>query len=194
VLQQQGDLAGAIEEFQQAIALDPKYPLVQNNLKEAQRLLALRQNPQPVGIDDRQSLPKETEEPLVRVLRSTVRIVTRTTEGRVIGTGWVIKRESSVVWVVTNRHVVSDTRTRRPGDQIEVEFFSELDDNHRPRYPARLEQITAPEDELDLAVLRIPCELSCVPDDIRPLEMHLGRLARNTPVRLIGHPYTIKTP
>ncbi|MBW4660517.1 MAG: tetratricopeptide repeat protein [Drouetiella hepatica Uher 2000/2452] len=195
-LQQKGNLAGAIEEFQQAIALDPKYAVAQNNLKEAQRLLALRQNPQPVGIDDRQFLPKEAEEPLVGVLRSTARIVTLTTEGRIIGSGWVIKRQGSVVWVVTNRHVISDQRTRRPGEHIEVEFFSELDDNRRPRYSATLEQITDPGDALDLAVLRISCQprVPCVPDDIRPLETRSGRLARNTAVRLIGHPYTVETP
>ncbi|MGJ5634447.1 COP23 domain-containing protein [Nostoc sp. CALU 1950] len=43
-LQQQGKLKEAIEEFKLAISLEPNYVIAQNNLKEAQRLLALQIN------------------------------------------------------------------------------------------------------------------------------------------------------
>jgi len=44
VFQQQGKLEEAIAEFKQSIALDPNYVPAQNNLKEAERLLALPKN------------------------------------------------------------------------------------------------------------------------------------------------------
>ncbi len=43
-LQQQGKLKEATEEFKLAISLQPNYVIAQNNLKEAQRLLALQVN------------------------------------------------------------------------------------------------------------------------------------------------------
>ncbi|MBD2300328.1 tetratricopeptide repeat protein [Nostoc sp. FACHB-190] len=45
-LQQQGKLTEAIAEFKQAISLDPNYAIAQNNLKEAERLLAIQKNSQ----------------------------------------------------------------------------------------------------------------------------------------------------
>jgi len=128
-------------------------------------------------------------------LRSTARIIVQTSggtsNGPKIGTGWVVKRDGNEVWVVTNRHVVlSDQQTSRPSTAIEVEFFSELPAEKRPRYTAVVEHISEPNEELDLSVLRI----TGVPSDIQPLKVSTSRISRNTPVRVIGHPYTVNDP
>jgi protein O-GlcNAc transferase len=188
-LQLQGKLTEAIESYQRSLALDPNFSAAQRNLNEAQRLLSLQHTPQPSSsIDDTTFLP--TDEPLLPVLRSTARIISTQSDGVSIGTGWVVKRLGDTVWVVTNRHVVSDDQTQRTGIQVEVEFFSNLPDTQRPRYTATIEQITASDEEPDLAVLKI----SGIPADIYPLKVRPGAISRNTPIRAIGHPYTVDDP
>jgi tetratricopeptide (TPR) repeat protein len=185
-LQHQGKFSEAIEFYQRAIALDSNYAKAQNNLREAQRLLSLQRNPQPNRIDDTAFLPQATDEPLLPVLRSTARIISTQSDGFSIGTGWVVKRQGDTVWIVTNRHVISDDQTQRTSTKIEVEFFSNLPDTQRPRYTTMIEQITAPNDGLDLAVLKV----SGIPADIKPLTIRSGSISRNTPIRAIGHPDT----
>ncbi|NER28338.1 MAG: tetratricopeptide repeat protein, partial [Symploca sp. SIO1C4] len=190
-LKRQGKLDEAIAEYKRSIALDSNYVTAQNNLKEAERLLALRRNPQTLAIGDQKYLPSEEEEPLVKVLRSTARIIAKVSEDNSIGTGWVVKRQSNTVWIVTNRHVISDRQSKRPSDKIEVEFFSELSDEERPRYNAEIEVMTdANDSELDLAVLKV----EGIPKDIQPLKFRAGRVRRNTPVRVIGHPFNVDEP
>jgi protein O-GlcNAc transferase len=186
-LQLQGKLPEAIESYQRSIALDPNFSTAQNNLREAQRLLFLQRSPQPNRIDETAFLPRTTEEPLLPVLRSTARIISTQSDGFSIGTGWVVKREGDTVWVVTNRHVISDDQTQRPSTQIEIEFFSNLPDTQRPRYTATIEKITAPNEEPDLAVLKI----SGIPADILPLPVNLGTIRRNANIRVIGHPNNV---
>ncbi|NEO33018.1 MAG: tetratricopeptide repeat protein [Symploca sp. SIO3C6] len=191
VLRDQGKLEEAIAEYKRSIALDSNYFTAQNNLKEAERLLALQHNPQSVVTGDQKHLPSEEEEPLVKVLRSTARIIAEVSEDISIGTGWVVKRQGNTVWIVTNRHVISDSQSKCPSDKIEVEFFSELPDDKRPRYKATIEELTDVNDsELDLAVLKV----TGIPDDIQPLEFRSGRVRRNTSVLVIGHPFTIDDP
>ena len=190
-LKDQGNLREAIANFQKAVDLDPDYTLAQNNLRETQRLLAVRLNPQPLIVDDRLYVPSATDEPLAPILRSTARIIARVSEGSLIGTGWVVKRTGDTVWIVTNRHVISDERNNQLSDTIEVEFFSELPDERRPRYEAVIEHLTEPDDfELDLAVLRV----AGVPPDILPLEFQSGRVQRLTRIYVIGHPYNVDAP
>ena len=191
VLKDQGNLRAALTNFQRAVDLDPDYARAQNNLRETQRLLAVRLNPQPSIVDDRLYVPSATDEPLAPILRSTARIIARVSEGSLIGAGWVVKRAGDTVWIVTNRHVISDERNNQLSDTIEVEFFSELPDERRPRYLAVIEHSTEPDDfELDLAVLRV----AGVPADILPLEFRSGRVPRNTSIRVIGHPHIVDDP
>ena len=191
-LKEQGNLREAIANFQRAIDLDPDYARAQNNLRETQRLLAVRLNPQPSIVDDRLYVPSATDEPLAPILRSTARIIAQVSDGNfVIGAGWVVKRVGDTVWIVTNRHVISDERNNQPSDTIEVEFFSELPDERRPRYQGVIEHSTESDDfELDLAVLRV----AEVPPDILPLEFQSGRVQRLTRIHVIGHPYNVDDP
>jgi superkiller protein 3 len=109
-LADQNKLDEAINSFQTAIRLDPTNTIAQNNLREAQRLLALRNDPTLTVQDDLKYLPTLADEPLLPVLRSTAYIVAQGVEGPTIGAGWVVKKEGNTVWVVTNRHVVSDNK------------------------------------------------------------------------------------
>ena len=190
-LQEQGKLEAAITQYKLSLKIDPKYIPAKNNLREAERLLAIQLNPPPPDIDDTQHLPSVEDEPLVNILRSTARIVAQVSaEGTSIGAGWVIKKEANTVWIVTNRHVVSDNKTKIHSKKIEVEFFSELPDKERPRYPATIINSTERNDALDLAVL----EVTGIPDDIQSLELSPGRIARNTDVIVIGHPFIDEIP
>ncbi|NEU74175.1 tetratricopeptide repeat protein [Hassallia byssoidea VB512170] len=187
VLEQQGKLEEAIQEYQQAIKLDPKYATAQNNLKEAQRLLALRKSPPPPKVEsDRQWLPTPQDEPLVGVLRSVVRVIAQIPTGNSVGAGWVVKREGNKAWIVTNRHVVTDfERSGRQSEKIELEFYSEPPKGKfKPRYAAKIVNITDTTNPLDLALL----EVTGIPDDIKHLPIASGRVPRTTQVRVIGHP------
>jgi tetratricopeptide (TPR) repeat protein len=185
-LQQQGKLPEAIAEYQKAIALDPNFVSAQNNLKEAQRLLA-QQSPKyvPPPGSDLAFVPTLQQEPLRDELRATVLIIANDipgTQGQTRGTGWVVKREGNTIWVMTNRHVIANQQ-RQPSPKIEIEFFSEIEATRRARFPATVEQISNDEN-LDLAVLKI----TGIPDDIRPLKMGKGQVSRNTRILVIGHP------
>ena len=185
-LQQQGKLPEAIAEYQKSIALDRNFVSAQNNLKEAQRLLAQR-SPQyvPPPASDLAFVPTLQQEPLRDELRATVLIIANDipgTQGQTRGTGWVVKREGNTIWVMTNRHVIANQQ-RQPSPKIEIEFFSDIEENRRARFAATVEQISNDKD-LDLAVLKI----TGIPDDIRPLKMGTGRISRNTKIIVIGHP------
>ncbi|MFP4319054.1 MAG: tetratricopeptide repeat protein, partial [Phormidium sp.] len=183
-LQQQGNLEDAISQYQTAIQLDPEFPQAITNLREAQRLLALRDNPLPD--DDREErLPSREEDPLFPLQRSIVLIITNTSTGFKQGTGWVIHQEGDITLIVTNRHVVSDD-SQRPSDSIEIELYSQNDPEHRLRFPAQIRDITAPDDPLDLAVL----EVRNLPDDIEPLPLASSPVSMDADIRIIGHPST----
>ena len=186
----QGKLEEAIKAYKKALEIDPNKANTQNNLKEAERLLARNSNPPLPNIDDRDYLPTETQEPLVKKLRSTARIIATTSEGASIGTGWVIQRQGNTVLIVTNRHVISDSKSKRASDTIEVEFYSTLDDIQRPRYKATVEKITDSREDLDLAVLKV----TGIPNDIEPLTIKSGWIQRNLEITIIGHPHNINSP
>jgi len=183
-LQQQGNLEDAISQYQTAIQLDPEYAQARTNLREAQRLLALRDNPLP---DDREErFPSLEENPYFPLQRSIVLIIAETQSGSNQGTGWVIEREGNRTLIVTNRHVVSDNNTRRPSDSIEIELYSQNDPEHRLRFPARIHKITDPNDPLDLAIL----EVNDLPDDLEPLSLSNSRAPLGANISVIGHPVT----
>jgi superkiller protein 3 len=189
-LQKQGKLPEAIAEYQKSIALNRNYVPAQNNLKEAQRLLGQR-SPQyvPPPASDLAFVPTLQQEPLRDELRATVLIIANDipgTQAPIKGTGWVVKREGNTVWVVTNRHVIADDKGK-PSPKIEIEFFSDIEENRRARFPATVEQISN-DPNLDLAVLKI----TGIPDDIRPLKMGTGRVSRTTRIIMIGHPINAK--
>ena len=189
--QQQGKLEEAIKQYELSLKIDPDYVSAKNNRREAQRLLALRLDPRLPEIDDTNFVPSQKDEPLVNILRSTARITAEVSaQGINIGAGWVVKKEANTVWIVTNYHVVSDDKTKIPSKKIEVEFFSELPDEKRPRYQATIVGKTADNDELDLAILKV----TGIPQDIQPLEIRSGRIPRNTDVVIIGHPFIDENP
>ena len=193
-LQKQGKLEDAIREFEAARKLDPNFSVAQNNLKEAQRLLALqRSKPQPGFIDDTASLPKLSQEPKLPVLRGTARIITSIADGSSIAAGWVVKRQGKTAWIVTNRHVVTDPRTnRRVEKPLEVEFFSDLPEEKRPRYTAKILYVTPDTDDVDLAVVQIIDDR--LPKDIQALTWNTDRLRANQRIYAIGHPYNKDNP
>ena len=190
-LERQDKLEAAIKKYQRSLEIDPDLVAAKNNLREAERLLAIQLKPPLPDIDDTKFLPSVEDEPLVNILRSTARIVVQESGERYgHGAGWVVKKEGNTVWIVTNRHVISNKITKILSKKIEVDFFSELPDSERPRYPATIINSTERNDSLDLAVL----EVTGIPDDIQSLEMRSGRVQRNANVRIIGHPNTIEDP
>jgi tetratricopeptide (TPR) repeat protein len=192
-LQVQGQLETAIREFQAALKIDPSYSTTEINLKEAQRLLAIQRNPQSPWIDDDAYLPQLSQEPKLPVLRGTARIITAIADGSRIAAGWVVKRQGNTAWIVTNRHVVTDPKTKRLVEQpLQVEFFSDLPDEQRPRYTAKILHVTPDGDPLDLAVVQIISDR--LPKDIQALTWNSDRLRANQRIYAIGHPYNKDNP
>ncbi len=188
LLQEQGKLEAAIAEFEKATKIDPKFEFASNNLQEARRLLSLQQQPeQIIALNNTKYLPQE--DPLTRIKRSIVKIsvvFTGNAKGTAYGTGYVVKRRGTTVWIITNRHVVVDRDTEQRGDNLEVEpYYGEnLPNLPRDRVVAKIIYITQPQENLDLALL----EVTGLPDDISPLTFHQGEIAPNTPISIIGHP------
>ncbi|MFN9732728.1 MAG: tetratricopeptide repeat protein [Microcystis sp.] len=189
LLQEQGKLEAAIAEFEKATKIDPKYEFASNNLQEARRLLSLQQQPeQIIALNNTKYLPQEA--PLTRIKRSIVKIsvvFTGNAKGTAYGTGYVVKRRGTTVWIITNRHVVVDRDTEQRGDnnlEVEPYYGENLPNLPRDRVVAKISQITQPQENLDLALL----EVTGLPDDISPLTFHQGEIAPNTPISIIGHP------
>ncbi|MBE9088221.1 tetratricopeptide repeat protein [Microcystis aeruginosa LEGE 11464] len=188
LLQEQGKLEAAIAEFEKATKIDPKYEFASNNLQEARRLLSLQQQPeQIIALNNTEYLRQE--DPLTRIKRSIVKIsvvFTGNAKGTAYGTGYVVKRRGTTVWIITNRHVVVDRDTEQRGDNLEVEpYYGEnLPNLPRDRVVAKIIHITEPQENLDLALL----EVTGLPDDISPLTFHQGEINPQTPISIIGHP------
>ncbi|MDB9508262.1 tetratricopeptide repeat protein, partial [Microcystis aeruginosa CS-338/01] len=188
LLQEQGKLEAAIAEFEKATKIDPKFEFASNNLQEARRLLSLQQQPeQIIALNNTKYLPQE--DPLTRIKRSIVKIsvvFTGNAKGTAYGTGYVVKRRGTTVWIITNRHVVVDRDTEQKGDNLEVEpYYGEnLPNLPRDRVVAKIIHITQPQENLDLALL----EVTGLPDDISPLTFHQGEINPETPISIIGHP------
>ena len=188
LLQEQGKLEAAIAEFEKATKIDPKFEFASNNLQEARRLLSLQQQPeQIIALNNTKYLPQE--DPLTPIKRSIVKIsvvFTGNAKGTAYGTGYVVKRRGTTVWIITNRHVVVDRDTEQRGDNLEVEpYYGEnLPNLPRDRVVAKIIHITQPQENLDLALL----EVTGLPDDISPLTFHQGEINPKTRISIIGHP------
>jgi superkiller protein 3 len=189
LLQSQGKLAEAIEEFKKATQIDPKFEFAQNNLQEAQRQLALQQQPtQLIALNDTQYL--SASDPLTPIKRSIVKISIRfegNAKGTAYGTGYVFKREGDIAWIVTNRHVVIDTDTNQPGERLEIEpyYGEQLPNLPRSRSStAKILGSTPPNDPLDIALL----EVTGLPADIQPLTPYPNKINPNDTLIIIGHP------
>jgi tetratricopeptide (TPR) repeat protein len=190
-LQQQDKLEQAIEEYKKALQISPNFVYGSNNLKEAERLLTLRRNPQAEVMDDRQYLPKN--EPSFPIFRPVVLIKAyfpnnRQRPGNEIGAGLVIQRDGNRTLILTCRHVIFDKDTRKQGQNIQVEFFSKPpSDKLTMRRNARVLAMTPANDDLDIAVLKVTGPL---PDDIKPLPISSNSLQYEMAVKAIGHPVT----
>ncbi|WP_430013404.1 tetratricopeptide repeat protein [Microcystis ichthyoblabe FBCC-A1114] len=192
LLQEQGKLEAAIAEFEKATKIDPKFEFASNNLQEARRLLSLQQQPeQIIALNTTKYLPQE--DPLTRIKRSIVKIsvvFTGNAKGTAYGTGYVVKRRGTTVWIITNRHVVVDRDTEQRADnlennlEVEPYYGENLPNLPRDRVVAKIIHITQPQENLDLALL----EVTGLPDDISPLTFHQGEINPQTPISIIGHP------
>jgi tetratricopeptide (TPR) repeat protein len=181
----QRKFAEAIAQCEQASKLDPNLGEVKYYIKETRRALAIHRNPKILQMPER--VPSLKEDPLVALKRSVVKIIVRSADQRAVGTGWVVKREASRAWVVTNSHVVASQPNQKAKTRIEVEFYSQpSSEQFRKRKPAKLLQANPIENWRDLAIL----EVNDLPKDIKPLPLSPTSGQLNTPVRVIGHPFT----
>ena len=131
-------------------------------------------------------LPSLEENPYFPLQRAVVLIIAETPSGFQQGTGWVVQREGDITLIITNRYVVSDETTQRPSDSIEIELYSLNEPEYRLRFPARVRDITDPNDPIDLAVL----EVRNLPDDIEALPLASSGPPLNSDILIIGHPIT----
>ncbi|HBL10518.1 MAG TPA: hypothetical protein DD379_03725 [Cyanobacteria bacterium UBA11162] len=181
-LQDSGKLEQAIEQYQRAIALDPKFTGAKDNLQESQRLFAFQKNPQLALLPEQ--LPPLKDNPLLPLKRAVVRIISHQSTYSERGSGWIVKREGNKIWIVTNRHVVTEKNEQQPYQNIEVEFYSTPPSGQfRKRRPARIVEVTSANDQLDLALL----EVTDTPKDIQPLPLSPISIISNQPIFVIGH-------
>ncbi|MEG4088451.1 tetratricopeptide repeat protein [Microcoleus sp. Pol12B4] len=200
ILHKQGRLDEAIAAYRQTIQLNLKNTQADNNLterisaslqnirvnlllKETERLLAMRKNPQLSEIPER--LPSLKDEPLVSLKRSVVRVIIKNSPELQSVTGWVVKRQGNKAWIVTKRLVKTTDKTKlQSAPEIEVEFYSKPKSGEfRKRKPAKIAKITAASDQLDLALL----EVTNIPKDIKPLARASASVPLHSPTHIIGY-------
>lgn len=193
-LQQQGRIDEATQEYQKSLQINPEFVPAQNNLEEALRLRYLQIHPEP-NFRDEQIWLSNPDDPYSSVMRSVVRVVTPTNTGIKYGTGWIVKREGDRIWIVTNRHVVTETdfsgeesyeqmKAGQLENNIEVDFYSNPPDGASYlRLRAQVIEATGSGDDLDLALLVI----DNAPKDIQPLEISQASAGLDTDVYIVGH-------
>ncbi|WP_013322733.1 tetratricopeptide repeat protein [Gloeothece verrucosa] len=176
----------ALKLCRQARALDPSEGGAKFYIQEVERTLAIYKNPQLLKMPER--IPSRQRDPLIALKRSIVKIIVKTHSYRGIGTGWLVKREGKKGWIVTNRHVITNSEQKEEeNSHIEVEFYSQpLAGEVRRRKAAKIWQKTAPNDGLDLAVL----EVSNIPQDIQPLSLSGEPPPIASKITVIGNPIT----
>ncbi|MFB2767753.1 tetratricopeptide repeat protein [Pelatocladus sp. BLCC-F211] len=200
------NIPDAIAAYKKAIELDPDDVIARNNLDSLQRELASRQNlpsetyQQKTEIRVRPSVNGETtisvvgNDPIVidspdkfspPPLASVVKIAVKKSTGTTHGTGWILTKQGNRVWIITNRHLVTDSQfNNKPSKEVTVQFYSA--NQIRPPIPAKITNITKENDLLDLAVLEVID--APISTDIQALQMASTNVSLNTTVRVIGHP------
>ncbi|NJL82627.1 MAG: tetratricopeptide repeat protein [Chloroflexaceae bacterium] len=171
----------AVQRCEQALARNTHLAGARFYLQEIPRLLARQQNPAVFSLPER--LPSAAIDPLLRPKRSIVRVIVQSSASWSTGTGWIVKRNQTQAWVVTNRHVV-DKAVALQDLTLEVEFFSAPPQGQfRWRSPAQILHKTSKQDSLDLAVLLV----ENLPPDIQALPL-ANSSSPYQPIRVIGHP------
>jgi tetratricopeptide (TPR) repeat protein/S1-C subfamily serine protease len=174
------------EKFDQAAPICKKSeqlePSVASNaaLRSVQLQIALRQDP--MLLEREQTLPPLTNDPLQPLKRSVVMIFSN---NRFLGTGWVIKRNRTQSWIVTNRHVITDDSETELADNVSIELYGKfLTGQYIKLYPATVIHRTDAEDPADVAVLTV----ANLPEDIQVLPLGVPKHKLGQFVRMIGNP------
>jgi superkiller protein 3 len=182
VYQQQGKLKEALAEYEAALKIDPKYEYAKNNRDE---VLALLKQPTELAYNDTRYL--RPDDPLTRPKRAVVLLTPLFPQGRnQQGTGFIIKRTDNKLWILTNRHVLTDTfysNSPRTCDSVEVQIYPG-DKPRDVRIAVLTSKIVLIANDLDLALIEL--EASQLPADIQALA--ISDPSDNQPITTIGHP------
>jgi superkiller protein 3 len=183
-----GEVDEGLEWCRRAVQLDPNLADARFFLEEVQRGRLIHDNPELLKMPER--IPSRQADPLVSLKRSIVKIVVRDRAKGSMGTGWIVKIDKDRAWIVTNRHVVADSKQEpETRARIFVEFYSDPPPGQiRKRSRAKILHVAPPNDWLDLAVL----EIKDPPADIRPLQLSPVASIPLQPVKSIGNPFNGK--
>ena len=175
--QQQGKLKEALAEYEAALKIDPKFEYAKNN---RDKVLALLKQPTELAYTDTRYL--RPDDPLTRPKRAVVLLTPIFPQGRnKEGTGFIIKRTDNKLWILTNRHVLTDSS--RTCDSVEVQIYPG-DKPRDVRIAVLTSKIILIANNLDLALIEL--EASQLPADIQALP--ISDPSDNQPITTIGHP------
>ena len=182
IYQQQGKLKEALAEYEAALKIDPKFEYAKNN-RDA--VLALLKQPTELAYTDTRYL--RPDDPLTRPKRAVVLLTPLFPQGRnQQGTGFIIKRTNNKLWILTNRHVLTDTfysNSPRTCDSVEVQIYPG-DKPRDVRITVLTSKIILIANDLDLALIEL--EASQLPADIQALA--ISDPSDNQLITTIGHP------
>jgi len=178
IYQQQGKLKEALAEYESALKIDPKFEYAKNN-RDA--VLALLEQPIELAYTDTNYL--RLDDPLTRPKRAVVLLTPLfQSQGRGgLGTGFIIKRTDNKLWILTNRHVLTDPS--RTCDSVEVQIYPG-DKPSNARIAVLTSKTILIANNLDLALIEL--EAPQLPLDIQALP--LSDPSDNQPITTIGHP------
>lgn len=181
IYQQQGKLKEALAEYEAALKIDPKFEYAKSN-RDA--VLALLKQPTELAYTDTNYL--RLDDPLTRPKRAVVFLTALFPQGRdkdKKGTGFIIKRTSNKLWIITNRHILLENSNGRTCDSVEIQLYvGDKPSNARIKTLQSKTILTA--EKIDLALIEI--EVPNLPDDIQPLSPAIPQ--DNQKISTIGHP------
>ncbi|MDV2999565.1 MAG: Cell division coordinator CpoB [Chroococcopsis gigantea SAG 12.99] len=173
-----------VKSCEKSLKLDPSSPDVRFVLEEVKRGLAVRDNPKVLTMGE--VIPSSFNDPLIDVKRAIVKILVMSDGNNSFGTGWLVRREGSKGYIVTNRHVITNSENKtNPKYRVYAEFYSTPGPGGiRKRLRAKILHATEADDWLDLGVI----EVDKLPADIKPLSFSSLPVGPAMPVKVIGNP------
>ncbi|MCY7393767.1 MAG: trypsin-like peptidase domain-containing protein, partial [Leptolyngbyaceae cyanobacterium CAN_BIN12] len=187
LLQGQGKLTEAERAFMAAVAIDPNYEFAKNNLAAVRRQLS-----QPVSLAYSDTRYRVSNDPFARPKLSVVFVKSFfTPDGQgESGTGLIVRRSGSKVWILTARHILMDSKsfpTPRQCDSVQVLIYLGNKPSTASVTPIISRKIKIVNEKVDLDLALIEIDAPNLPADIQPLPFS-SNAKEQSPITVIGHP------
>jgi len=169
------------------VAIDSTYEFAKNNLAAVRQQLS-----QPVSLAYTDTRYRVSDDSFARPKLSVVLVKSFfTPDGEGLsGTGLIVRRSGSKVWILTARHILMDSTsfaTSRQCDSVQVVIYLGNKPSNARVTPIISRKITVVNDQVDLDLALIEIDVPNLPADIQPLLFSVNAKEQSR-ITVIGHP------